>query len=279
MCSVFCRDLPSSTRALSVACRSTSRPIATACLKITLSRVIALRAVSPLSCQIGARAVRMSFWSRSSIGSRPSFGSTCSASGENQRPALPSPLSCALRASKHSCATRASVGRSAAASRLSRSRSRIGSKPAAATLRQRSASVRASFSETSVSEPKPISRRRHATVTRNTHCAPPSGRLCSQRPAPSLYLPGGRLLICTAVNRCMARILNPPFHPPWSVRCTDTRGNLTQATDMSILCKFSRLGRMGLGRHGNSMPTTRTSRSAEALDQRHRGRRVRPWRR
>ena len=181
---------------------------------------------------------------------------------ECQRREPPARLSVALELRlagvEASCATCASVGRSAAASRLSRSRSRIGSRPLAATLRQRSASVRAAFSETSVSEPSPF----HAGGLRPSPATPIArrhrGAYAAIDQPPSLYLPGGRLLICTAVNRCMARIFNPPFHPPWSVRCTDTRGNLTQATDMSILCKFSRLGRMGLGRHGNSMPTAGT---------------------
>ena len=183
---------------------------------ITFSRVMALRAVSPFSCQIGASAVLMSFWSMSSIGVRPSFGSTCNSTGENQRPALPSPLSCALRASKASSATAARVGRSAAASRLSRSRSLIGSRPSAATWRQRSAAVRASLSETSASEPSPISRRRPATVTRRNHCAPPSARLCSHRPPPSLNLPTRGLFTWAALSRFNPHFLSTYLPTLWA---------------------------------------------------------------
>ena len=200
-----CRCLPSRALALSVACRSTSKPSAAAWRRTMPRRLIALRAVSAFVCQMGANVSRISFWSISATGTRPSLGRTCNSSGENQRPAVPSPFSSALRLSKASSAISDSMWILRAASRRWRSRSLIGSRPCRTTARAESAASRAALSDTAGKAPKPISRRRPCAVTRSTHCAPPSSRLCSHRPAPSACLPTGADLMPDAVRRFVAR--------------------------------------------------------------------------
>ena len=88
----------------------------------------------------------------------PSFGTSWSASGENQRPAAPSPFNSAFRASNASVASVAGLISRADISFSSRARTTIEPFPPATTDRHSVASSRAFCRETSDNAPSPNSR-------------------------------------------------------------------------------------------------------------------------